>query len=365
MDFFISYTQADQDWAEWIAWELERAGFQCIIQAWDFAPGSDFIASMRRAMSEAQQTIVVLSKGYLESRYAAAELNPALALDPIGEKRALVPVRIADCDPPDMLRSRVYIDLAGLDEDIARQRLIEGVQASRAARRKPSGGVRFPRPPGFPVGSQEARQNAGGAVAGHKGPPAGGGPLRLLFLASDCGLGLNLEGELAAIEGRLKESGSPYELASRFDAKPEDFLPMLEEHRPNVFHFSGNFTGSAIALTSKDEGVRTIPFTALVGLFRTAAPDTRLAVLNACDSLECAEQLADLFGCAIGVKNQIEDAAAIAFAKHFYGGLAKGKSVRDAFDSAVASMRFEELENQDLPQLVVRPWADAAALRFL
>jgi hypothetical protein len=34
-EFFISYTQADRPWAEWIAWILEQAGYKTRIQAWE------------------------------------------------------------------------------------------------------------------------------------------------------------------------------------------------------------------------------------------------------------------------------------------------------------------------------------------
>jgi TIR domain len=44
LDFFISYTTADRNWAEWIAWQLENVGYKCHIQAWDFIPGSNFDA---------------------------------------------------------------------------------------------------------------------------------------------------------------------------------------------------------------------------------------------------------------------------------------------------------------------------------
>ena len=37
-DFFISYTAADRAWAEWIAWQLEGAGYDVVLQAWDVAP---------------------------------------------------------------------------------------------------------------------------------------------------------------------------------------------------------------------------------------------------------------------------------------------------------------------------------------
>jgi hypothetical protein len=44
-DFFISYTAVNRPWAEWIAVQLEAAGYTTLLQAWDFRPGSDF--SMR------------------------------------------------------------------------------------------------------------------------------------------------------------------------------------------------------------------------------------------------------------------------------------------------------------------------------
>jgi TIR domain len=32
-DFFVSYTGADRAWAEWIAWQLEDAGYSIVLQA--------------------------------------------------------------------------------------------------------------------------------------------------------------------------------------------------------------------------------------------------------------------------------------------------------------------------------------------
>jgi hypothetical protein len=42
-DFFISYTGVNRPWAEWIAVQLERAGYSTLLQAWDFRPGQDFL----------------------------------------------------------------------------------------------------------------------------------------------------------------------------------------------------------------------------------------------------------------------------------------------------------------------------------
>ena len=42
-DFFISYTGVNRSWAEWIAVQLEAAGYTTVLQAWDFRPGSDLL----------------------------------------------------------------------------------------------------------------------------------------------------------------------------------------------------------------------------------------------------------------------------------------------------------------------------------
>lgn len=47
-DFFVSYTSADGDWANWIAWELEAAGFTVLVQEWDFVAGSNWQFAMDR-----------------------------------------------------------------------------------------------------------------------------------------------------------------------------------------------------------------------------------------------------------------------------------------------------------------------------
>jgi hypothetical protein len=90
MDFFVSYNQADRDWAEWIAWQLEDAGYTTRIQAWDFHAGSNFVVDMDRAARQSRQTIAVLSPDYLAARFPTAEWAAAFARDPTGNDRALL-----------------------------------------------------------------------------------------------------------------------------------------------------------------------------------------------------------------------------------------------------------------------------------
>lgn len=98
--FFVSYTQADRAWAEWIAWQLEEDGYRVLVQAWDMLPGSNWTHLMEQGVREATRTIAVLSAAYLESVFATAEWESAWRDDPLGEQRKLLVFRVADCDRP-------------------------------------------------------------------------------------------------------------------------------------------------------------------------------------------------------------------------------------------------------------------------
>ena len=97
-DFFISYTHVDRPWAEWIAWQLEAAGYTTVIQAWDFRPGANFVLAMQQAAAKSERTIAVLSPAYLQSVFTTAEWGAAFARDPTGTQGLLLPVRIQDCE---------------------------------------------------------------------------------------------------------------------------------------------------------------------------------------------------------------------------------------------------------------------------
>jgi tetratricopeptide (TPR) repeat protein len=131
LNFFISYAGADYRWAEWIAWQLEAAGYTVVLQAWDFKVGAHFVGEMNRAMEQAERTMLLLSGAYLRSTFAAEEWQAAWASDPDGRRRQLVAVRIEDCDRPGLLRQLVSVDLFGLEQDTARQRLLAAVTGER------------------------------------------------------------------------------------------------------------------------------------------------------------------------------------------------------------------------------------------
>jgi elongation factor G len=138
-DFFVSYNHLDTGWAEWIAWHLEAIGYTTIIQAWDFAAGSNFISEMHRGLQIASRCIAVVSAHYLQSKYANSEWMAKLAEDPTGAK--VVPVRVQDVPFEGLLRVVVYIDLVGKTEAAAKSELVSKLKPGRA---KPRQAPMFP-----------------------------------------------------------------------------------------------------------------------------------------------------------------------------------------------------------------------------
>jgi hypothetical protein len=123
-EFFVSYNKADRQWAEWIAWMLEDAGFSTIVQAWDFLPGGNFVLDMQRATTSTRRTIAVLSPDYLSANFTQPEWAEAFGRDPSGSSHTLIPIRVKSCKPPGFLSTVTYVDLVGLDGPEAKDALL-------------------------------------------------------------------------------------------------------------------------------------------------------------------------------------------------------------------------------------------------
>ncbi|WP_307874125.1 MULTISPECIES: TIR domain-containing protein, partial [unclassified Frankia] len=164
-DFFVSYTSADVAWAEWVAWQLEDAGYRVLIQVWDFVPGSNWQIKMDDGVRRATRTIAILSEAYLESVYGRQEWQAAQAADADGFGRKLLPIRVEDCPRPGLLAAVVSIDLFPLAQHEAPRYLLDRVRHTLAGRAKPTSAPAYPVPvratppidePAFPPPAQPA-----------------------------------------------------------------------------------------------------------------------------------------------------------------------------------------------------------------
>jgi TPR repeat protein len=166
---------------------------------------------------------------------------------------------------------------------------------------------------------------------------------------------------------RRKVRLAPYHKKLQFDpheaARTDDVLQAMIETRPHIVHFSGHGGRNGLVLVAADGmGPRRVPPEGLRELFEMFPGQIRVVVLNACYSLDQAQEIAEIVGCAIGMPEKILDPAAIAFAASFYRGIASGKSVKAAFDQGRISYRLENYSPAQCPQLVHRADVNPARL---
>ena len=104
---------------------------------------------MQSAATAANRTLMVLSPDYVKSQFASPEWAAALAQDPQGLKRKLVPIIVRPCEAHGLLMPIVQISLVDADEATARALLVNGLNEKRAkpAQRPAFPGTTAARPP--------------------------------------------------------------------------------------------------------------------------------------------------------------------------------------------------------------------------
>jgi len=129
-DFFISYAAPDQGWADWVASVLEDAGYQVFIFHRDSPSGGSWLERIDDALKHSRRVIALLSASYLASEFSKMEWQAAIQEDPSGLSRRLIPVRIESVAVSGILSRVASIDLIGLDEDSAKERLLRQIAAA-------------------------------------------------------------------------------------------------------------------------------------------------------------------------------------------------------------------------------------------
>jgi TIR domain-containing protein/tetratricopeptide repeat protein len=150
IDFFISHAGRDTAWAEWLAWQLQQAGYTVELDVWDWAPGEDFVARMQSALESADRLLAVCSEAYFASAFGGAELRAAFAGSAVAQGR-IVPVLVEPVTLPPLYAPLIHLDLTGLDEATAAARLRARLTGGRptTAPPFPSAGPAPPDKPGF------------------------------------------------------------------------------------------------------------------------------------------------------------------------------------------------------------------------
>ena len=150
---FVSYAGPDRAWAEWVAWQLEQAGYAVELDTWDWAAGDNTVLRMNQALEQADRVVALYSEAYFEhQRFTTDEWTAVMA----GRDRRgrLVPLRLGDVTLPSLLRPLLAPSLSGLAADDARRVLLEAVGGPVRPHEAPAFPGAPQPPPAVPTGTE-------------------------------------------------------------------------------------------------------------------------------------------------------------------------------------------------------------------
>jgi hypothetical protein len=181
--------------------------------------------------------------------------------------------------------------------------------------------------------------------------------IKILFLGvNDDSRPLKLEDEYREIDRSISRQQDRLELAAKLGLRLSELQQGLLHHMPDVVHFGGHGNAAGELMLRDEAGaLSAVTPNALRTLFAAHRGNVRLVILNACFSAAQARAVRDSVGIAVGMRREISDPMAIAFAAAFYEALGYRRSVREAFDLGVAAIKLHgRMEEASTPELLVR-----------
>lgn len=190
--------------------------------------------------------------------------------------------------------------------------------------------------------------------------------LKVLFLSSNpcTDLPLDFGREVRGIVEAIRKAPErdALEFVTEWAVRVGDLQGALLLHDPRIVHFSGHGGEGGILLENERGEKHAVDPQSLRHLFGILKRSIRVVVLSACDSLSTVDAFRDVIDHTIGMSAPISDFSAIRFSEAFYGALASGTTVREAFDLGVTRLEMDGNTEAGIPRLFVREGVDEAPL---
>ncbi|GAB1542248.1 hypothetical protein NUACC21_49220 [Scytonema sp. NUACC21] len=191
--------------------------------------------------------------------------------------------------------------------------------------------------------------------------------IRILFLTAEpndtsC---LRVTQELRDIKEKIQQANlrDRFLLEYSFSARPGDISQAILNFTPQIVHFSGHGTSHGELCFENEFGqAHPVEPKALAALFELVADSVRCVILNACYSDAQAKAIVKHIPFIIGMRKEIEDRAAIAFAVGFYKALGANRSIEEAYEFGCVETQLQGLSENLIP--IIRKKADKAATDF-
>lgn len=108
---FLSYTHLDKDFAGRLATDLLSAGIKVWMDEGEIKPGDSLVKTISSAIDKMDAFAVLLSPDSVSSDWVKRELNLATDRELRTRRIRVIPILIADCELPPILRDHLYLNM--------------------------------------------------------------------------------------------------------------------------------------------------------------------------------------------------------------------------------------------------------------
>jgi len=169
--------------------------------------------------------------------------------------------------------------------------------------------------------------------------------MKILYVASNPKeeLTLKLLQEITLLQTQLSEDTTSGVKLSFLPKLPfEQLSREVRRERPDILHISAHGSTEGLMFSGLDEKGRTLGAKDLRRFLSSEHPP-RLVVLSACNSVSIAKSLKGVFQIIIGIEAEISVRASREPICTFYENLARGLSVKEAFE--ISNTMIEKIDN--------------------
>lgn len=194
-------------------------------------------------------------------------------------------------------------------------------------------------------------------------------PLNVLYLTAnpDAAHSLRVDAEVRQVQDAIR--GSAYRENIHLEYRPaadlKSLIEGLNDHQPQIVHFSGHGYEGGIAVDSPEVAkrpVKTVSFDLLAKAISATDAPPEIIVLNACKSTGAKRAFLPPAKIVIVMRDSVSDLAAAAFAAQFYAAIAAGQSVKSGFAQGKVAIESVSLNEAETPELLAAPGVNPAKI---
>ncbi len=191
--------------------------------------------------------------------------------------------------------------------------------------------------------------------------------LEVLYLTAspDPSSHLRVDAEFRSVQEEIR--GSPLRDQVKLEHRPaadlKSLMRGLNDHRPQIVHFSGHGDARGIATdTGAIEGASDsyLSFDLLAKALEATDEPPEVVVLNSCNSAGAKKKILKVVKIVVVMRKSVGDLAASTFATNFYAAIAAGQSVKTAVAQGKVAVASASIREFQTPELLCAPGVDAA-----